>query len=435
MGLDSVDLAEAPTVTAPDDARPSPYAWYVASVLMLAYVMSMVDRKFPFILVEAIKKDLSLSDTQIGLLSGMMFTLIYATLAIPVARIADKGSRKGILGVSLLVWSGLTAAGGFATNFWQLAGARIGVAVGEASCSPAAHSMISDYFSPKYRSRALGFYFMGAYLGVLIGLAAGGWINDMANWRVAMFVLGIPGVLLALLMMLTVREPERRVAKVASPGEAPSLATTLKMIFGQPPLVIVLAAEVLISFTFGGVQAFAPAYLMRTFALTSSQVGWSYGLCVGVAGVLGSLLGGFVGDRFSQRPWKSLATVALCLAVCAPALALALLSANYLGFLAFFFVAQLGMMIQAGPSFAFMHSRLNPRMYAVGSAVLLFAQSGIGISFGPLAAGLLSDAMKAAGAANPLRTALLIVLVPAAVSSALYLVGALLARRRKGAGE
>jgi predicted MFS family arabinose efflux permease len=415
--------------------RPTAYAWYVATVMMLAYMLSMVDRKFPFILVEAIKKDLSLSDTQIGLLTGMMFTLVYATLAFPIARLADHHSRKTILGVSLLVWSGLTAAGGFAVNFSQLAGARMGVAIGEASCSPAAHSIISDYFPPRFRARALGFYFMGAYLGVLIGLAAGGWINDMANWRVAMIVLGIPGVVLGAIIMLTVREPARRVVEGPDgEGASPRLLTTLKMIFAQPAVVIVLVAEVLISFTFGGVQAFAPAYLMRTFAMSSTHVGWTYGLCVGTSGIAGSMVGGLIGDRYSATQSKSLLTIALCLAVCAPALAISLLSANYAVCMAFFFIAQLGMMVQAGPSFAFMHSRLNARMYAVGSAVLLFAQSGLGISLGPVAAGMLSDAMKAAHVTNPLRWALLIILVPAVVSALLYVVAGRLVRRTEARG-
>lgn len=416
-----------------DDQKPTAYAWYVATLLMLAYVMSMVDRKFPFILVESIKKDLSLSDTQIGLLTGMMFTLVYATIAIPIARIADRSSRKTILGVALLIWSGLTSAGGLAMNFWQLAAARAGVAVGEAACSPAAHSMISDYFSPKYRARALGFYFMGAYLGVLIGLGAAGWINDLANWRVAMFVLGVPGVVLGALIMLTVREPVRRA--VTGKGAAPPLSVTLLRIFSQPALVLVLIGEVMISFTFGGVQAFAPAYLMRTFGMTSTEVGWSYGLCVGVAGVLGSLLGGFIGDRFRVRPWRSLGIVALSLAVCAPTLAIALHSASYVIFLLCFFVAQTGMMVQAGPSFAFMHSRLSPRMYAVGSAVMLFAQSGLGISFGPLTAGMLSDHLTAAGSDNGLRLALLIVLIPAVLSVVLYILAAALVRHEQRGTE
>ncbi|ATE66327.1 MFS transporter [Rhizorhabdus dicambivorans] len=411
------------------DQRPGPYAWYVAGVTMLAYVISMIDRKFPFILVESIKRDLHLSDTQVGLLTGVVFTIVYATMAVPTARLADRSSRKRILIASLTVWSCLTSLGGFAQNFWQLAASRVGVAIGESGCSPAAHSMIADYFPPKYRARALGLYFMGAYLGALIGLAAAGWINDLANWRVAMWVLGAPGLLLAVLIIFTVREPERRSLAKAELEVRPSVSQTIFAILRDRTLLLLLIGCALFSFMFGGLQAFAPAYIMRTFHVGTTEVGLSYGLCVGLSGALGSILGGFAGDRYGDQRWKALMVVGLALFAGPPAFWFALATQSYALFLLAFFVAHLGMMLYAGPTYSYMQSRLDSRMHAIGSAIFLFAVSGLGVAFGPLAVGMLSDHFAAImSGAEPLRHALRMLLAPGLVAACIYVAAALLIR-------
>jgi predicted MFS family arabinose efflux permease len=422
----------------PSDDRPKPYAWYVVVVLMLAYVLSMIDRKFPFILVESIKADLRLSDTQVGLLTGVMFAAVYSTVAIPIASLSDRLSRKRIIGAAIFIWSCLTAVGGLAQSFWMLGASRAGVAIGESACSPAAHSMIADYFKERFRARALGVYFMGAHLGALLGLVLGGWINDLANWRVAMILLGAPGLLLGLLVLLTVREPRRAHARTdgSPPEPAMPLSVAVPLLLRQPVFVYLLIAAVLFMMTSGALQAFTPAYIMRTYGLSASQTGFTYGVVAGSAGVVGSILGGVLGDRLRRHsPWKGLLLVAGAFAVAAPCLLGAYATHSYPLFLGLFFIAQVGASTYAGPSFATLQSLISPRMHAVASAVYLFALSGVGVSLGPLVAGALSDTFKAMDLQSPLRWALMILVLPKFASAAFYLIAALRARRIENAPE
>lgn len=425
-------IEDTSPVPAPEQ-RPTAYHWYVAVVLMFAYTLSFIDRKLPFILVESIKRDLSLSDTQIGLLTGAMFALVYSTVAIPIAAFSDRNSRKNVIALAIFVWSGLTALGGFAQNFWQLAGSRIGVAVGEAACTPAAHSIIAGTFTTRYRARALGLYFVGSQIGIVLGLALGGWINQLANWRVAMFLLGIPGAILAIVVFFTIKEPLRPTQPASSPAPAATVGARNGASFGeaigillrQPTFVHLMIAALLASFTSGAVQAFTPAYLIRTFHLTSSQVGLSYGLTMGAAGATGALLGGYLGDRLRQRsPRSALRFVGLAMLVAAPCMVMAFLTGSYSIFLLLIFVTNVCHMSYAGPGFATIQSLVEPRMHAFASAVYLFALSGIGLSLGPLVVGALSDWQASLGSTNSLRWALLAVLAPSALSSIFYFLAA-----------
>jgi predicted MFS family arabinose efflux permease len=414
-----------------EEQRPGAYAWYVVVVLMLCYVLSMIDRKFPFILVESIKADLKLSDTQIGLLTGIMFAAVYSILAIPVASLADRLSRKTIIGGAIFVWSGLTAMGGFAQNFVQLAGSRAGVAIGESACSPAAHSMIADYFPRKFRARALGLYFAGAHVGALLGLVLGGWINDLANWRVAMMMLGAPGVVMALLFITTVREPPRRPhveAPVVNP-DRPGMREAMVTLCRLPVFVHLMIAAICFMFTSGAVQAFSPAYIMRTWGYSSEWTGLTYGMAAGLAGISGSLLGGLVGDRLLKHRWQGLAFVGTAFAIAAPAMFVAYIVHSYALFLLLLFISQVGDSTYAGPSFATLQSLVSPRMHAVASAIYLFALSGIGVSLGPVVAGMISDHLKADGVANPLRWALMLIVIPKVLASVHYFLAARRLRR------
>ena len=186
---------------------------YALSVLVVVYTFNFIDRQILSILLEPIKQDLGLSDSALGMLTGFAFALFYATLGIPIARFADRGNRRNLIALALTIWSGMTALSGVAQNFWHLLLARIGVGVGEAGCSPPAHSMIADYFPAENRATALGIYSLGIPFGILFGFIAGGWLNEFFGWRVAFFVVGIPGLLLALLVRYTLREPPRGMAE------------------------------------------------------------------------------------------------------------------------------------------------------------------------------------------------------------------------------
>src|SRR6478609_6470502 len=185
------------------------YRNYVLLMLTLVYVFNFIDRQLLVILQEAIKKELLLSDTQLGLLSGFTFAIFYVTVGIPIARFADKGNRRNIVAISLGLWSLMTTFSGLAKNFIQLLLARVGVGVGEAGGSPPAHAMISDYFPPEKRSTALSIYSAGIYFGILIGFLMGGYLNQHLGWRTAFFIVGVPGIIFSLLFYATVKEPRR----------------------------------------------------------------------------------------------------------------------------------------------------------------------------------------------------------------------------------
>jgi len=185
------------------------YLRYALGLLCLVYVVNFVDRQVLAILLQSIKDDLALSDLQLGLLSGTAFGLFYATLGIPIARLADRYSRKGVIAICLTIWSGMTALCGTAGGFATLLLYRVGVGVGEAGGSPPAHSMISDYFPPEKRATALGIFSLGVPLGILVGFMAGGWLDQALGWRQAFIVVGLPGIAVALVVALTLREPPR----------------------------------------------------------------------------------------------------------------------------------------------------------------------------------------------------------------------------------
>ena len=407
---DTLSSEPVPTSsTSADDVKPTIYAWYVASVLTVTYVLAFIDRKLPFILVESIKHDLSLSDTQIGLLTGVVFTLVYAVAGIPIAALADRSPRKAIIGTAIFVWSVLTSAGGLATNFLQLAASRAGVAVGEAGSTPAAFSLISDYFSQRYRARAFGLYYAGAQVGILLGLALGGWLNDLTSWRTAMIIVGAPGVLLSLLIFTTVREPTRKSdANVPVVASTQSLSTGLKELLALPTYRNIFIAGVLFNCAGGGALSFGPAYVIREFHLTTAQTGLTYGLVTGGAGAIGAMMGGLIGDRLRRfDPRWPLRFVAGCLAIATPFTIAAFMMHSYWAFLALLFVPHLSHMMYAGSTFSAIQSIVRVRTRALASGVFLFGLNGVGLSLGSFLAGAISDRLSFLGHAASLRVAII----------------------------
>jgi predicted MFS family arabinose efflux permease len=270
------------------------YRNYVLVILTLVYVFNFIDRQLLVILQEAIKKELELSDTQLGLLSGFTFALFYVTLGIPIARLADKGNRKNIVAMSLGLWSLMTAFSGLAHNFVQLLFARMGVGVGEAGGSPPAHAMISDYFPPGKRATALSIYSSGLYIGILIGFLMGGYLNQELGWRNAFFVLGIPGILFSLLVYATVKEPQRGATDSHSwaATEAQSLAHVLKLLYAKKTFVYLALASGLHVFCIYGLFNWEPSFLSRLHGMKNSEIGVALGLIFGCTGAVGTYMGG-----------------------------------------------------------------------------------------------------------------------------------------------
>lgn len=383
-------------------------------MLMAVYCLSFIDRKLPFILVESIKGDLHLSDTQIGLLTGLVFAGVYSLAALPLARIADRGSRKSLIAGALLLWSLLTMAGGWAQNFWQLALSRMGVAAGEAACLPASHSLLADYFSPRFRARAIGLFTVGSPIGVLLGLALAGIINDLADWRMAMFVLGAPGIGLSLIIYYTVREPERSAEPKHGTGRGDAFNFSgMKAVARYPVIVQLMIAMILYGITSAATQAFVPAYIIRSFGMSTSEVGLTYGVVFGCAGIIGALIGGIYGDRLrSIHPWRSVALVAGAVAICPPVTILGLLSNSYPIFLICIFFTATAFTIVGAPTFAAIQSILPPYLHASGSAIIMVGSSGLGMTLGPVITGMMSDALQMLGPDKALRIALIAISLP-----------------------
>lgn len=415
-------MSEQPTSAQGDSAVPR-RSWYLLGVLTMSYVMALVDRKLPFILVEPIKHDLGLSDTQIGLLTGAMFTVVYTTCSIPVAKLADRYSRKWVMVASLTVWSALTSAGGLATNVWQLGIARAGVALGESGSMPASHSMISASFPESRRALAAGIFSAGAPIGMLLGLAGGGILVDLWDWRTAMIVVGAPGLVIALLMAFTVREPIRPAVSVTEPkiGVWPAVKTLL----ARPSFRHLALAGMVSSCAGAASQTFGPAFIMRTHGLSAGETGVSYGLLVGVGGLVGALLGGYVSDRTRSRDERiGLWFVAAVIALGGVLQIAAWAAPNYGLFLLFMALPQLALMVNVGTVYPAVQALAGVRMRAMSIAIYLFLVVGFGHALGPVLAGLLSDMLAPTYGVRSLEIGLIILSALKLWAAAHYFIAA-----------
>jgi predicted MFS family arabinose efflux permease len=389
--------------------EPSPrYSNYVLGVLFLAYVFNFIDRQIPAILLVPIQEDLGVSDAQMGLLTGTAFALFYATLGIPIARLADVWNRRNIIALGLAAWSLMTAASGLARSFGQLALARIGVGVGEAALSPPAHSLIADYFPPERRATALGIYSMGIHIGILFGVLAGGWLQEFWGWRTAFIVVGLPGLLLSLVLWLTVREPLRGVTSGA--GESPSVGEVIRQLGAIPSFRHLSFATGLTAFGGYAFANWAPAFLMRVHAMSPGELGTKYGLVLGIGGAIGSVLAGVLADRLGRRDvrfWLWIPAVATVAPL--PFLfGFYTLGGTNLALTALFPGLLLSAMYQ-GPVFSTVQTLAKPRMRAVASGVLLFVINIIGLGLGPPTVGILNDTLFAAQGDAAVGSSLLLV--------------------------
>jgi predicted MFS family arabinose efflux permease len=410
-----------------EDEPKNIYRNYVLVMLTLVYVFNFVDRQLLVILQESIKKELHLSDTQLGLLSGFTFAIFYVTLGIPIARLADKGNRRNIVTMSLGLWSLMTACSGIARNFIQLLLARIGVGVGEAGGSPPAHAMISDYFQPQKRSTALSVYSTGIYIGVLVGFIMGGFLNQHLGWRTAFFVIGIPGILFSVLFYATVKEPRRGATdgKSAPAKEPYSFREVLKFLYSIKTFVYLTLATGLHVFCIYGLINWAPSFLARLHGMKNSEIGVSLGLIFGFGGGIGTFAGGLLTDYFGKMDKK------WYLKIPAYAILLSILFAAGALFLqnTFFSLFCLGCCVllhsmYLGPSIAVVHGLVPASMRALASSVLFLVLNFIGLGFGPLVVGIISDLLTPSLGAESLRWAMSIILVVSFLSASLFFVSA-----------
>lgn len=403
------------TTAAPSAARPQFSAGYRNAVLWLlvaAYTFNFIDRTIISTIATAIKADLKLTDQQLGWLTGLSFALLYTALGIPIARLAERANRVNIITVAIVVWSAFTALCGTATSYLQLLAYRVGVGVGEAGLSPPAHSLISDYFEPKKRASALSIYAFGIPLGTMFGAMAGGWIAENLSWQAAFMMVGLPGVLVALAIKFTVKEPPRgwadrqgpadvavgaetpgalgrEASQAGAPAEGPAAAPPSvlavgKRLFGSWGMFHMCAGITMASFAGYGTGNYVPAYFIREFGLGLGVVGMAVGLIAGISNGAGTLLGGYLTDWASKRSTRWYALVpAIGLILATPIYIFAYTRESYQLAWAVLLVPGVLHYTYLGPTFGVVQNAMDTRMRATAVALLFFVLNLIALGFGP----------------------------------------------------
>lgn len=397
------------------ESYPSPgYAWYVVGVLTIAYVISFIDRQILNLLVGPIRRDLDISDTQMSLLMGFSFAVFYTFFGIPMGRLADLRSRRAIITVGIIFWSVMTASCGLARNFWQFLLMRMGVGVGEATLSPSAYSLISDYFPKENRATAISVYSMGIYLGSGLASLLGGLVIGFASaqgnrelplvgqtrpWQVIFFILGISGVIFTT-FMLTVREPLRQGLKrfTQTDGERKPAGSSLRevMKYIRENRVTFFCHNLgfaLISLSSYGSSAWVPTFFIRRFGWTAAQAGIVYGTLVMIFGTLGIVTGGRIADHLRKRGHRDASLrvglfaaiawlpggILYCLSTDAR-LAAVLLAPTI------FFAA-----MPFGVAPAAIQEMMPNEMRGQASAIYLFVVNLVGLGLGPTAVAMMTD--------------------------------------------
>jgi MFS family permease len=386
----------------PQEASPAPviysqaYLRWVLFMLLIVYIFNFVDRSILTVLSQAIKVEFHISDFYLGLLGGPFFAVLYTVCGIPIARLAERRDRVTIISLAVATWSAMTALCGLAGSYAQLALFRVGVGIGEAGYSPPAQSLISDYFPPEKRSTALSIYSLGIPLGGLIGTVAGGWLAQDLGWRMAFVVVGLPGIALAILARLTIKDPPRghseKSGALGAGSYVPPLKAVIALLWSKWTFIHVCIAGTLTSFVGYGNTAFALTYFLREFHLDLKTTSLALGLVVGTSAAIGTLAGGLLSDRLGAQDKRWYAWVpAIGLCIAAPITIAAFLQAQWWIAVSLLILPGIFHYTYLGPSFSLTHNMVPPRMRASSTAILLFAMNLIGYAVGPPFVGLLSD--------------------------------------------
>ena len=382
---------------------------YVLFILVVVYTFNFIDRQIVGILAVPIKADLGLTDSQLGLMGGLAFALFYTGLGIPVAMLADRFSRTWIMTAALVIWSGMTAASGLATNFWQLFAARLGVGVGEAGGVAPAYSLISDFFPPNQRARAMSVYSFGIPIGSAIGIVFGGIIASMIDWRWAFFIVGIAGVIIAPIFRMTIKEPPRgQFDRQREAVKAPGLKLIFSILMTKPSFWLLSLGASFSSMMGYGVFFWLPSFFVRSYNLTLLNASLFYGAVLLIGGLVGIWVGGWLGDRFGQNQRSQYARIPAIAFLCTvPFYIIAILSPTLtLAFFVLLVPTALGL-AWLGPVISAIQHLVRPDMRAVASAIFLFINNLIGIGLGTYAIGALSDMLTAQYGDESLRYSIL----------------------------
>lgn len=395
---------------------------YALVILTLVYTFNFVDRQLLSILQEAIKAELLLSDAQLGLLTGFAFAMFYVTAGIPIARLADRSNRKNIVAASIGLWSFMTAISGFVQNYTQLLLARVGVGIGEAGGSPPSHSIVSDIFPKEQRASALAFYSTGVNLGIMFGFLFGGWLNEFFGWRVAFLVVGVPGIMMAILVYMTVPEPVRGLIenRKASDTQVP-FGEVLTVLWQRKTFRHLALAAGLNAFAGYGTVNWVASFFIRSHGMTTGELGTWLALSTGLAGAIGIFVGGVLGDKFGEKDKRWYLWIpGLATLLVVPFLLVVLLVGNQYVALVCVFVPGFLQNVYLGNSIATTHNLVGLRWRSTSSAILFFVLNIIGLGMGPFMVGFLSDVYSSSMGSESLRYAMLTVLPTVMVWSSIH---------------
>lgn len=385
---------------------------YTVGLLTLIYTANYVDRQIVAILLQSIKTDMELSDTQLGILTGLAFGIFYATLGIPIAYLADRVSRKKIIIACLSLFSVMTVLCGMAQNYTQLLLARIGVGIGEAGTSPPSHAIIADMYPPSERATPLAVFALGINIGLFVAFLVGGWIADNHGWRTAIQVIALPGFALAILAWLTLKDPPRGMSDAQTGGKAPPILATFKYMWQTQALRQILIASTLIIIVGYGTVAWLPSYFIRAHGMSATQIGGALALLIGIGGGIGTAVGGIAADKLGKRDIRwNLWLIGIVTIAVAPFSFIGYMSDEATIALLWMIVPFATGALYFGPTLAMLHTLVKPEMRSLASAIMLFINNIIGLGLGPLSVGMLSDRLTPIYGERSLGYALAIMLI------------------------
>ena len=379
-------------------------------VLFLTGTSNYADRNVIGVLLEPIKAEFGVSDTMLGLLTGLAFAIFYVTVGLPIAWLADRGNRQKIIVWSITVWSIMTVLCGMAQNFWQLALARVGVGAGEAGAIPPAQSLIADYYPPEQRAGALGIYMMSSMAGYILGMVAGGWVAQHYGWREAFIVIGLPGLLLALASRFFLREPRLIPRFAVAPEATEDAQVSIRRLLAKPAYRNIVYALVLYFLMAYGALVFTASFMIRVHGLTVAEAGALFGAMSAVGAVIGNLGGGKIGDMLAKRDIAWLARFPGIILILALPLYVGAFAVGDLVLMAAISLVGGTLLTGAVPAvFAAMHTVCGSRRRAMAVALAFFFANLVGLGAGPVLAGAISDHFAGIyGPAEGLRYALMI---------------------------
>lgn len=405
----------------PTANRAAAYGWrshYTLVVLLLVYTMNFIDRQIMGILMEPIKREFQVSDTAMGLLSGLTFGLFYSALAVPFARYADRANRRNFVAYCCAAWSAMTALCGMATGYWTLALARVGVAVGEAGGTAPSLSMIADHYPPERRGRAMGVFWLGPQLGILFGLTLGGWIAHHYGWRAAFIWMGIPGIVLAVILRWTGTEPRRGQWEANTHDAKPEpLGQLFRELMASKAFMRIALAGLLMGFTGYGIGIWTPAFLVRSHSMSLQGAGAVMGLLGGAMAAFGALLSGWLCDTLAKRHprWRIGVPALGCLLSIPTGLAFYSMPAgDNIALGSFLIPKAVGFYMLFGvtavwwtaPVYTVLAELTAPHRRATTIAIFNLGLTMLGAGLGPLVVGLVSDALVPTFGNEALRWAL-----------------------------